>query len=147
MVLEGKAEAFSNIDREMEILWQKAGPALFVALQPTLVKAVEQCPAETGTLAGSGRIDEPQTEGDVTFCNIGFHTAYALKQHEDLTLHHPAMKRMSGMSRSARDTAIAKYAGGFQSQAGKKAKYLEDPIREEIDIIPERYRQALGAIS
>ncbi|MCK9591877.1 MAG: hypothetical protein M0Q91_07705 [Methanoregula sp.] len=146
MVLEGKAEAFAAADREMIAQWQKAGPALQVALLPTLNKSVEQCPYESGTLAGSGRIDDPVTEGDVTFCDIGFHTPYALKQHEDLTLHHPAMTRApSGLH--ARNVAIAKYGGGFQSQSGKKAKYLEDPIREDISIIPERYRQALGEIS
>jgi hypothetical protein len=151
MVLEGKAEAFANADREILTKWELAGPALYVALQPTLNKSVEQCPKKTGTLAGSGRIDPPETEGDLTYCTIGYHTPYALRQHEDLTYSHPAKSRLSVATQSA----IAKYGSTktkwFKnvrvSQAGKKAKYLEDPLREDLDIIPDRYRQALESIS
>lgn len=143
MTLEGKVEAFAAIDKEMEIEWQKAGPALFVSLQPTLNKSVQQCPKDTGTLAGSGRIDEPVTAGDVTYCTMGYHTAYALRQHEDLTLHHPALQK-GGFSKGTVSGAMAKYV--HFSQAGTKAKYLEDPIREDLDIIPERFREAYGAI-
>jgi hypothetical protein len=130
MTLEGKEEAFAAMDREMEIPWQMAGPALYVALMPTLNKSVEQCPKKSGTLAGTGRIDEPITEGDVTSCNIGFHTAYALNIHENLAINHPIHVDETGM--------IYNCTG--------KAKYLEDPIREDIEIIPDRIMQALNEL-
>ena len=132
MVLEGKAEAFANADREILTKWELAGPALYVALQPTLNKSVEQCPKKTTTLAGSGRIDLPITEGNLTYCTMGYHTAYALRIHEDLTIAHP--------SHIDPETRMPYNCSG-------KAKYLEDPLREDLDIIPDRYRQALESIS
>lgn len=132
MVLEGKDAAFANADREFIPKWELAGPALYVALLPTLAKSVEQCPKLTGTLAGSGRIDPPVTEGNMTSCTIGFHTAYALRIHEDLTINHPF--HIDPKTRTPYNCT-------------GKAKYLEDPLREDLDIIPDRYRQALESIS
>lgn len=49
-------------------------------------------PVETGTLRDSGFVDPPVTSGNVVTVRLGYGgeaEAYALKQHEDLTLHHP----------------------------------------------------------
>jgi hypothetical protein len=132
MVLEGKDAAFANIDFEVMPKLEQAGSALYVALQPTINRAIEQCPKHTGTLAGSGRIDPPQTEGNMTFCTIGFHTAYALRIHEDLNIQHPIH--------------IDPKTGKERDCTGN-AKYLEIPLREDLDIIPARIKQALESIS
>src|SRR5688572_25360770 len=45
-------------------------------------------PRDTGVLAGSGRVDGPSSGGIVSLTFGGAAAAYALRQHEDLTLRH-----------------------------------------------------------
>ncbi len=64
-----------------------------------------QVPIEEGTLERSGTTSVD--EGNLTAA-VSYDTPYAVKQHEDLSLRH---------------------------DDGRKAKYLEDPIRSEADVV------------
>jgi hypothetical protein len=77
---------------------------LRLAAEHILQVSKTQVPLEEGTLERSGKVtvDESRLEAAVSY-----DTVYAVRQHEELTWHHPV--------------------------PGRKAKYLEDPMREEHD--------------
>jgi hypothetical protein len=73
----------------------------------------EFVPVETGVLRASGYVEAPVIEGEDISVTLGFGgaaSAYALKQHEDTTLHHPN---------------------------GGQAKYLEQPLLEAAATLAE----------
>lgn len=72
--------------------------ALKDAAEFLLDEALKRVPIEDGTLANSGNTSVNKNEAFVTF-----DTPYAIRQHEDLTLHH---------------------------KNGRSAKYVERPARE-----------------
>lgn len=116
------------MSQDVEITWN--GPAavkaarggavrgLRAAVDFILGEAIKIVPLDEGTLQDSGKatVDEAELVGIVSF-----DTKYAVKQHEDLTLHHAN---------------------------GRQAKYLEQPWRENDakiqEIIGTHVRQALG---
>lgn len=75
-----------------------------------------QVPLEEGTLERSGVASR-----DGLTAAVSYDTAYAVRQHEELTWRH---------------------------DAGRKAKYLEDPMNDEADVMGEiiaaQIRRALG---
>jgi hypothetical protein len=82
-------------------------------------------PVDTGTLRRSGQILPPVEEGGKIVLVMGYGgaaSAYALRQHEDLTYRH---------------------------KEGKQAKYLEAPVRERANNLPrnilERVRRVLSS--
>lgn len=57
------------------------------------------------------------------------------------------MTRTPGRHNQARNTAIAKYGGGYSwASNGRKAKYLEDPARAQQGEVPGRMKQAMEMI-
>jgi hypothetical protein len=118
MPLEGVDAGMSKAYVLMERTWQQAAGALELACSPVLTDSVGQCPYKKGTLIGSARIDVYYSE-DFINCIIGYHTRYALRQHEELTWKHAE---------------------------GRKAKYLEDPARQQAPKIQARFIQSMKSV-
>lgn len=116
------------MSQDVEITWNGAAASatarrgavrgLELSTQLLLGEAVKIVPLDEGTLQHSGKatVNEVDLEGIVSF-----DTPYAVRQHEDLTLHHAN---------------------------GRQAKYLETPWRDNAprfaQIIAEQIKRALG---
>ncbi|MGA5764478.1 minor capsid protein [Nonomuraea bangladeshensis] len=94
-----------------------AAKGLKIALEHLLQKSREEVPHEEGTLERSGTVSVD--ESTLTGA-VSYDTPYAVRQHEDLTLRH---------------------------DAGRKAKYLEDPADAErpvmLELIAAQIRRSL----
>jgi hypothetical protein len=96
-----------------------AAKGLKLATEHVLQVSRTKVPLEEGTLERSGTavVDEAKLVGW-----IGYDTPYAVRQHEDLTLHHAE---------------------------GRTAKYLEGPLAQEADtvqqIIAAEIKKAVGS--
>lgn len=96
--------------------------ALYQEAQLIMAKSLRLVPVDTSALKQSGGIQPPVTRGDHISVQMGYGgaaSAYALKQHEDLSLQH---------------------------KAGKQAKFLETPARERSVDLPERLAFRMGKI-
>lgn len=76
-------------------------------------KSVDSAPIDTGDLRISGYTSFLKQRNEFT-AEVGFNTVYAVRQHEDLTYRHPQ---------------------------GGKAKYLEDPLKENLDRYVQHIRK------
>lgn len=86
-------------------------------------------PHSTGVLRGSGVVKPPSIQGthvEVTMGYGGAASAYALKQHEDLSLNHPDPTNPN-------------------SDPAGQAKYLEVPVRNQVQGLSRRLRAELEA--
>lgn len=83
---------------------RKAATGLRLAAEHILQVSKTQVPLEEGTLERSGKATVDETRLEAT---VSYDTVYAVRQHEELTWRHPI--------------------------PGRKAKYLEDPMRTERD--------------
>jgi hypothetical protein len=84
-------------------------------------------PHANGVLRASGVVNPPVVEGTHVEVQMGYGgaaSAYALKQHEDLTLHHPDPRNP-------------------HSDPSGQAKYLETPVRDQVQGLAGRLRAAL----
>ncbi|MEU5608453.1 minor capsid protein [Streptomyces sparsogenes] len=81
---------------------RRAARGVHLAAEHILAESKKEVPLEEGTLERSGKatVDETALTGAVSY-----DTVYAVRQHEELTWHHP--------------------------MPGRKAKYLEDPMNRE----------------
>lgn len=80
-----------------------------------LAQSMQEVPHETGDLQASGRVSVDRDRGVAA---VSYDTPYAVVQHEDMTFHH---------------------------DAGRKAKYLEDPIAAASQgPAQEIYKKRLG---
>lgn len=82
--------------------------ALMAETQIMFANSQRIVPVATGTLRRSGIIMPPRSEGKNIVVELGYGgaaSAYALRQHEDLTFRH---------------------------KEGKAAKYLENPVKDRI---------------
>ncbi len=132
--LEGKEECFARMDGFLRENWELIGLRFGQYNEAVIMteSREHQCPVDTGLLRSTGRVETEILPHEIT-TTFSYGTKYGLKQHEDLTLHHPPLSRLSG----ATQRAIEKYApiksAWFKKVhvlGGGKAKYLEDPIME-----------------
>lgn len=83
-------------------------------------KSAAQAPIDTGDLRANCSVSPLQREGDTVWVKVGYNLPYAIVQHERLDFKHPK---------------------------GGKAKYLEDPYKENAAkyerFIKTAVRQAL----
>lgn len=90
---------------------------LTLAAEHLLQVSRSEVPIEEGTLERSGAVT---VDAEDRSAAVAFDTPYAARQHEDLTFRH---------------------------DAGRKAKYLEDPLNQEretmLEIIAAQTRRAL----
>lgn len=102
-----------------------AGIALFEEATDIMEKpngARDQAPVDVGTLRESGFVNQPVVEGENVSVTLGFGgsaSAYAHRQHEELTWKHP------------------KHG---------KAKFLEDPMNEARDGFDERVGKRINDV-
>lgn len=75
----------TNIDLPavLEQILDECGPALALGTEHLLSEANKQVPHDEGTLERSGRASNDGKRGAVSY-----DTPYAVRQHEDLSLHH-----------------------------------------------------------
>lgn len=89
-----------------------------LAAEHLLQVSTQQAPLEEGDLARSGEVSTDRSDNAAA---VSYDRPYAVRQHEELTWQH---------------------------NAGKKAKYLEDPMNEERDtmlaIIAQAARKPFG---
>lgn len=101
-----------------------ADAALYREGQAVMRVSKREVPVDFGVLKNSGTVWPPEKSGRQTVVKLtygGAAKAYALKQHEDLTLNHPGQG---------------------------KAKYLEDPVWAAVpgflQRIADRIREIIG---
>lgn len=92
-----------------EKLYAAAFNAGLDLMEHGLEEATRQAPIEEGTLIRSGHVSVDQANGII---QTSYDTAYAIRQHEDQSLRH---------------------------DAGRKAKYLEDPMLQSVAPVAEEY--------
>jgi hypothetical protein len=113
--LTGTEEVLRNLDQYIAKVPELIYGELELYAEKILSESKKEVPWDTTHLRMSGTV-EPYNEGDFVGFEIGYAAFageynYGLKQHEDLTLHHP--------------------------KPGTKAKYLEDPFnRIKAGILP-----------
>lgn len=93
---------------------EELGKELYDEALEAFAESQRQVPRDTGVLANSGQVGEPEHHGHETTVDIsygGAASAYALIVHENLDANHPH---------------------------GGKAKYLEDPVNDRVDGMAER---------
>lgn len=94
--------------------------AVYIEAQRVMRVAKRQVPLDDGPLRASGTVLEPVVQGrrwEITLGFGGAASAYALIQHENLTFSH---------------------------SPGRKAKYLEDPVRAALPAIEARLARSVG---
>lgn len=97
----------SNSDRVMATLFEGAFAGMVVAAEALLTESDAEVPHDVGILEATGAVTQDEEEMEVA---VSYDTAYAVRQHEELTWRHAP---------------------------GRKAKYLEDPANEMRDELAE----------
>jgi len=108
VTLSGLEAQISALSRMSEGAQQAAGDGLMKEVLIIAAESAREVPVDTGYLRGTEYEEGPEITSDGISAAIGYTTAYALRQHEDLSLHHNV----------------------------GKAKYLSDPIKAHLDLIP-----------
>lgn len=75
-----------------------------------------EVPHNIGTLQNSGHVEPPIPSIEIT---VGYNTPYAARLHE-----HPE----------------------YRYQKGRKGKYLEDPIKNNLNVFQDYYKKQLGGV-
>lgn len=112
--LSGAAELIRALGFAEETIAKALAVELYGEAELVMTESKKIVPFEFGTLENSGYVAQPEVhlgEISVTLGYGGAAMAYALRQHEDLTLHH---------------------------ENGRQAKYLETPLLEASKDMPER---------
>jgi len=62
-------------------------------------------PLLEGTLERSGRVSDPEIDGDQIVGAVSYDTPYAVRQHEETDYHHPNGRQAKYLESSVNDTA------------------------------------------
>ena len=81
-------------------------------------ESVKQCPVNTGRLRASATVTPVKEEGDTFYVEVGYGTDYAIYVHERTELRHKV----------------------------GKAKFLEDPLKENANNYKEWIRSAIRRV-
>jgi len=111
-----------ELQRALEKLGKRAlseaGKALYAEAELIMTESKEQCPVDTGTLRGTGHVEQPKAEGRQVWVEMGYGgpaAPYAVYVHERTELRHKV----------------------------GKAKYLEDPVKAAAPKLPMRLARRL----
>jgi hypothetical protein len=115
VALHGFAEFDRALADNPDRVMVAGGGALYRKAWQIMGRSKEEfVPVDLGILKDSGDVALPEIDGNAMVVEMGYGgaaAAYALKQHEDLTLNHPN---------------------------GGEAKFLEKPLLEEVpNIVPD----------
>lgn len=91
------------LDEVMNLYYKKEMQGISLVADEILRLSALQVPLDTGALQNSGRVDLYPTH---RYVEVGYHTPYASRLHE-----HPE----------------------YNFQNGRKGKYLEDPIKNNLE--------------
>ncbi len=112
-------DLLANLSRIEAKVQRAALRGVTLGAEHVLGEAVKLVPLEEGTLSRSGKTSA-QMQGDTAVAAVSFDTPYAIRQHEEL---------------------------GYRHDAGRQAKYLEQPLATEAktaaSIMAEAIRKAL----
>lgn len=108
-----------RIDETLGHVHDAALTGLFLAGEHILTTSNEHVPHAVGDLQGSGTVSEDR--GSYTVA-VSYNTPYAVKQHEDTSLHHPdparTAKYLENACNSERKAAAAIISQTARSQIG-----------------------------
>lgn len=134
IVLEGIDENIARLDAIDHGLLLEVEKVLYTRAELIMARSKNEfVPVDLGVLKDSGYVQRPVRRGldiEVTLGFGGAAQAYAMRQHEDLELHHPPLKSRKGH--------IGSQVGG--------PKYLERPMTEEEDHVYEALESAIDAL-
>jgi len=117
-MIEGKKEFDRNLDKWADRGWDAAKQAMLDGANDIISKSVKECPVDTGTLRRSHTVEETKDDADEYRVALGYNTDYAVKVHENLQATH----------------------------AKGKAKYLEDPVNENMNNLERRIAKAIQGV-
>lgn len=115
----------SRMNMVDEMVAQQAKEATRKVAEDLLTKSQDQVPLDKGTLQASGHAEHNENESIVAYG--GSSAPYAVYQHE-------------GMRRDG-SHVVTKY-----TYPGRKRKYLEDPMRDNLVLWRETYGMIIGQI-
>jgi len=116
LVLPQITNMIDNADRLTEAGLEGARDGLYVAGEHILGVSNQHVPHEEGTLQRSGGVSQ---NGNIV--GISYDTDYAVRQHEDMSLHHDEgrnAKFLENALASERDTALAIVAQSIKGAMG-----------------------------
>jgi hypothetical protein len=90
--IKGISNMMNKLKDIMETHPEAVEAGLFAVGNNIMTVAKERVPVDLGALRASGYVSEPQREGGSVVVELGFGgaaAAYAVRQHEDLSLNHP----------------------------------------------------------
>lgn len=107
-------------DKAKKVVAEAAKQAIGTCASDLQGKSAMQAPVDTGDLRANCSVGQLKQEGNTVYLTVGYNLPYAIVQHERLEFRHPK---------------------------GGKAKYLENPYKENISkyehYIKEIIRRAL----
>ena len=98
----------AKIEAKSQEMKRKAAAFLYQRAQYVMTESKREVPVKTGALASSGFVEQPDVSRGSISVTMGYGgpaREYAIPVHEDLTARHTE---------------------------GRKAKYLEDPVRRAV---------------
>ncbi len=110
----------SNIEAKGEEMKRDAAAFLYRRAQYVMTESKREVPVKTGALASSGFVEQPDVSRGSISVTMGYGgpaREYAIPVHEDLTARHTE---------------------------GRKAKYLEDPVRRAVPGLAKDLAKAVG---
>lgn len=102
---------------------------LYAAGSVIIKESKRRTPVLDGTLRGSGYVTEPQNIGRGVLVEIGHGgaaSAYAVRQHEDLTLNHPG----GGEAKFLENAMVSKKGEAFRTAAATANAIFERDQRQ-----------------
>ena len=93
-----------------------------------------RAPIESGDLRGSAYVTVTGTSNIVG--EVGVTGVYALRQHEDLTLHHDRTDGYVIRSGPNAGRTVNMVAGG-------ESKYIENPLKENLERYTDRFKKVV----
>lgn len=138
--LRGVEKMLREIDKAAAQVKRAAMSAIYLESQLAMTESKKRCPAATGVLRASGKVDKPVMEGKNIYCEMsygGAASAYAIAVHEHLSVHSPPSWKQA-----------ESFGGGVQWHTpGTGPKYLESVINElKPDMRARLARRIQGAL-
>lgn len=93
LTFEGGDEMRAKLARIVSEMPNRVGAALYAEAETGIMNPSKSryVPVDTGTLRASGMVEAPEISKDAVSVTMGYGgaaSAYALRQHEDLSYHH-----------------------------------------------------------
>jgi len=125
MKITVEVKGTKELQRTLEKLGERAqaelGKALYAEAELIMTESKKQVPVDTGTLQGTGHVEQPEYDHDQVIVQMGYGgpaAPYAVVQHERLDFKHKV----------------------------GKAKYLEDPVKAAVPKLPSAIAKRLEKV-